>query len=573
MDSPDDSGQKPGPQVQETRDPLISRRRYRRLWISSVLATSIVSIAPLLIMTWLTYQQYGEAFHEQLVNPIHRFTSNAKYSLEFFISDRISALEMAFGEKSIEELCDEKKINRLLKNMKNAFAGFIDLGLITANGEQISYSGPYRLKGTNYSDSDWFQEVNVRGVYVSDVFLGHRKFPHFIIAIKHDTSEHESYILRATIDTELFNRQIPGLKIRPSSDAFIVNRSGVLQTASKYYGDVLSKIDLDLPHYSDQAEVMEVKDKDGKPLILGYAYVDKSPFIVMLLSKPGTMQESWVSLRRKLLMFLSVSIVLILAAAGIGTKVMISRMKEADLRRATVFHKMEYTNRMAVIGRLAAGVAHEINNPLTIINEKAGLLGDLLSVPGELPPKEKLLSSVESVLKSVNRCSRITKRLLGFAKHMDVQLDKLDTEHLIVEVLGFLEKEAHYRKIQVDLDMPEDLPTIESDRGQLQQVFLNIVNNAFAAMEDGGKLDISAREVGVGQIAVRIEDNGSGIPADNLEHIFEPFFTTKKGQGTGLGLSITYGIVEKLGGKLEVESTLGEGTCFTVTLPVQRSDT
>jgi signal transduction histidine kinase len=285
------------------------------------------------------------------------------------------------------------------------------------------------------------------------------------------------------------------------------------------------------------------------------------------------MQESWISLRRKLLMFLSVSIVLILAAAGIGSKVMINRMKEADLRRATVFHKMEYTNRMAVIGRLAAGVAHEINNPLTIINEKAGLLGDLLSVPGDLPPKEKLLSSVESILKSVNRCSRITKRLLGFAKHMDVQLDKLDTEHLIVEVLGFLEKEAHYRKIQVNLDMPEDLPTIESDRGQLQQVFLNIVNNAFAAMEDGGKLDISAREVGVGQIAVRIEDNGSGISAENLKHIFEPFFTTKKGQGTGLGLSITYGIVEKLGGKLEVESTLGEGTCFTVTLPVQRSDT
>jgi signal transduction histidine kinase len=190
-----------------------------------------------------------------------------------------------------------------------------------------------------------------------------------------------------------------------------------------------------------------------------------------------------------------------------------------------------------------------------------------------LPPKEKLLSTVESVLKSVNRCSRITKRLLGFAKHMDVQLDKLDTEHLIVEVLGFLEKEAHYRKIQVNLDMPEDLPTIESDRGQLQQVFLNIVNNAFAAMGDGGKLDISAREVGDDQIAVRIVDNGSGIPEENLKHIFEPFFTTKKGQGTGLGLSITYGIVEKLGGKLEVESTLGEGTCFTVTLPIQRSDT
>ena len=106
-----------------------------------------------------------------------------------------------------------------------------------------------------------------------------------------------------------------------------------------------------------------------------------------------------------------------------------------------------------------------------------------------------------------------------------------------------------------------------SDRGQLQQVFLNIINNAFAAVEDHGRIEIGIRDAGEGKLAVWISDNGVGIPEEHLSRIFDPFFTTKKGAGTGLGLSITYGIVQKLGGEITVQSRVGEGTRFTVTLP------
>jgi two-component system NtrC family sensor kinase len=106
-----------------------------------------------------------------------------------------------------------------------------------------------------------------------------------------------------------------------------------------------------------------------------------------------------------------------------------------------------------------------------------------------------------------------------------------------------------------------------SDRGQLQQVFLNIINNAFAAVEDHGRIEIGVKEVDAGTLAVWIADNGVGISEEHLSRIFDPFFTTKKGAGTGLGLSITYGIVQKLGGDIQVQSEVGEGTRFTVTLP------
>ena len=114
------------------------------------------------------------------------------------------------------------------------------------------------------------------------------------------------------------------------------------------------------------------------------------------------------------------------------------------------------------------------------------------------------------------------------------------------------------------------MPEIESDRGQLQQVFLNILNNAEAAVGDGGRIDVWVRPDGERRVAVSISDNGVGIPKGNLDRIFEPFFTTKEGSGTGLGLSITYGIVQKLGGEITVRSEVGKGTCFTVLLPVRR---
>jgi signal transduction histidine kinase len=320
--------------------------------------------------------------------------------------------------------------------------------------------------------------------------------------------------------------------------------------------------------YSTQVNLIEIKDEGGKPLMVSYVQIERSPFTLVLLSPRGTLQAGWVSLRRELLGFLAISIVLILAVVLGGSTYMVNRAREADLKRAALYHKMEYTNKLAAIGRLGAGVAHEINNPLSIITEKGGLLKDLLTMSDELPPREKLVALVQSVLKAADRCGGITHRLLGFAKHMDVERESINLDALLHEVLGFLEKEASYRNLRVDFNHPQEPPTIVSDRGQLQQIFLNIINNAFAAVEDGGHIEIGIERVGADAVAVTIADDGVGIPADQLTHIFDPFFTTKKGGGTGLGLSITYGIVQKLGGQIGVESTVGEGTCFTITLPI-----
>jgi two-component system NtrC family sensor kinase len=547
--------------------------RYRRLWKYSVSLTALVSLAPLVIMTVVNYYLDRKVHKAEMIHPVSQHTSNTQRSLEFFIEERLSALNYIIHDKSFEDLVDQKRLITIFGNMKNSFGGFVDLGLIDEKGYQRSYIGPYELKGKDYKDQDWFHEVRLRGLYVSNVFMGYRNFPHFVIAVKNEKAGEGFYVLRATIDAETpIQKIISPPDLRPSTDVFVINREGVLQTSSRSHGKILEKSSLAVPPYSSRPEVLEGQTGEGQSYLLGYAYIERTPFILMIVAQRDDLMKNWMSARRDLIWFLIGSVVLILLVIFWGSIYMVNRVREADLKRDALLHNVEYTNKMASIGRLATGVAHEINNPLAIINEKAGLVKDLALRTEDFPQKEKIIKHVDSLLANVERCSTITHRLLGFAKRMDVSLETINLELLIREVLGFLEKEASYRNISVHFHIPEGFPSIQSDRGQLQQVFLNIINNAFAAMKEGGRIDISMREErDEDAVAVIIKDNGHGISKEDLPRIFEPFFTTKKEGGVGLGLSITYGIVEKLGGRIGVESAVGQGTEFTVVLPAKKT--
>ena len=544
--------------------------RYRRLWWFSVAFTAFVSLTPLVIMTLVNFYQYERTFTAEMIQPVYGLASTSGRFITDFLVERRAALSYVVRREPYGDLCDPARLGRVFLDMKESFGGFVDLGVIDSDGSQRSYVGPFELEGKNYKEQDWFHEVYVRGAHVSDVFTGYRGLPHFVIAVRKDDGEEGSfYVLRATIDTEVLSRHIGSLDLRPSSDAFLINRQGILQTPSRHYGGVLEPCPIGTPPFSTDAEVLEVKDKQGEPRILGYAYVEQSPFIFVVLKQPGQIMQSWVRLRSDILWLLAASGVLILTVILCGSTYLVNRIREADARRDMALHKTSYANKMASIGRMAAGVAHEINNPLAIIGENAGLLKDLVAMKNEPPERQRLLSIADAVLKSVERASTITHRLLGFAKRMDPAVERIALGPLLGEVLSFQGREAEYRNITVNLVVPEDLPIIESDRGQLQQVFLNILSNAFAAVSDGGQIDVLVEQREKDTVTVIIRDNGPGIPEHDLPHIFEPFFSTKGDYGTGLGLSITYGIVEKLGGRIEVRSKPGEGAAFLVRLPIR----
>lgn len=186
---------------------LIKIPRYRRLKRIFILLASIVSLTPLLIMTVFYYHLDQTALQAEINYNVSQILSSTKRTLEFIIEERLSALTLVINQESYESLSSDEGLAFVFSNLKSSFGGFVDLGLIDSKGQQDYYTGPYNLRGQNYSDQSWFHEVSLRNIYISDVFMGHRNFPHFILAVKKEKPNGEYYVLRASIDLVMLGRQ------------------------------------------------------------------------------------------------------------------------------------------------------------------------------------------------------------------------------------------------------------------------------------------------------------------------------------------------------------------------------
>jgi two-component system, NtrC family, sensor kinase len=546
---------------------------YRRIWKLSVMLTSITVLVPLVFITMVGYKVTEHDLEVEFRLRTARIVSNTRRTIDFFLSERRSALEFIVHDNTFDALYQPGRLGSILDNLKKSFGdGFMDLGIIEQGGDQKTYVGPFALQHKNYIEQPWFQQVIEQGVHISDVYLGYRQVPHLIIAVKQSLPTGTFHMLRASLSIQPFEDLLAGLELSGQGDAFIINRQGILQTNSRYHGKVLNSLKLPIPEFTANSEVVEIRNPDGEKLFVGYRFIEGSPFILMIIKKKADLMQSWRKTRWGLIIFLVSSVTIILAVILGTVTYMVGNIHIADERRLMTLHQMEYSSKMASIGRMAANVAHEINNPLAIINEKAGLIQDLFTFKKLYADDPKLAGLVGSILTSVQRAGKITKRLLTFARNLEGTVETVQLEQVIREVLSFLEKEAEYCNIQIRVDAMANTPAIESDRGKLQQIFLNIINNAFAAITKGGHLDIRIWSDASDQVKVQIKDNGCGIPEEDLHNIFEPFFSTKTSKGgTGLGLSITYNLIHDIGGDISVESQVGQGTCFTVILPIKNS--
>lgn len=542
---------------------------FRRIWKQAAFLTAGVSLIPLIFMATIDYKVTQGAIESEILLRTSRLVSNTRRNISFFLDERKFALNFIIHDNNLERLKNPDRLSEILENLKKSLGGFRDLGVIDDSGVQINYAGPYALAGVDYSDQDWYREVLERSVYISDVFLGLRNVPHFVIAIKHMLPDGSGFVLRASLDMDRFSELLSELELGGLGDAFIINQDGIFQTPSRYQATMLDKFPLSIPEFSTKTVVYQTLDWDKKMLVVGYAYITDTPFILIVTKQKTELMEPWFITRSQLLGFLTISIITILVVViGVSTY-LVNNIFLADQKRVTTLHQIEYANKLASIGRLAAGVAHEINNPLAIINEKAGLIKDIFTFQKYFADDPKLNNLVDSIISSVERCGAITRRLLNFARHIEVSVQRLSVKSVIHDVLGFMGKEAEYKSITISVDIPDDIPDFESDRGKLQQIFLNLINNAFAAMADGGRLQIRVHRHGSEEISIEVEDDGCGISDSDIKKVFEPFFTTKsRTGGTGLGLSITYGLVQEIGGKIQVQSTIGKGTRFTIFLPL-----
>lgn len=246
------------------------------------------------------------------------------------------------------------------------------------------------------------------------------------------------------------------------------------------------------------------------------------------------------------------------------TKVLERRVEERTQQLTRAQTEIARQQRLASVGQLAAGVAHEINNPLGAILTFASLTME------QLPPESPYRSDVEEIVTQAIRCRDIVAELLEFSRHRETRTSAADINEVVSRTLALLEKQASLQDITITRKFCRGAPKAFMDESQMQQVFTNIIVNAVDAMDGRGLLVIeTGHDDARKQVFARIIDTGCGIPQEHREAIFDPFFTTKEpGHGTGMGLAVAYRIVQEHGGQMETESEVGKGASFTVFLPV-----
>ena len=555
-------------------------RYYRSLLRNVVLTILLTAMTPTVIVSLFILDEFRSSYEKKVYDHLELLVRKHKKNIDLFLDEKLMDIRMLANMHSFAELREAATLNRKFDDLQRAFdRSFVDLGVVDHQGRQIAYAGPHDLTGVNYADTDWFQEAIRNSYFISDVFKGVRGVPHFIVTVRREHNGNP-WILRATIDFGEFNNLVEYLRIGETGFAFILNKAGQFQTnpiASVKPAQLmalLKEIDLaERPQFISRKKI-----QDGTEVLLAITYLKKGDWIMVLQQE---VQDAFADLKnaqRVALLIILIGALGIIATSLVMSQRLIRRISQADAEKAQADKEVDLmsqqvieTGKLASIGELAAGIAHEINNPVAIMIEEAGWVEDLLE---EAPPatgenREELSRALQQIKTQGRRCKEITHKLLSFARKTDSRVTEISINALLDEIVYLSSQRAKYGNITITTRFEDGLPPIMASETEMQQVFLNLVNNALDAMEKtGGQIELATRRADQG-IEISVADNGPGIAEANLARVFDPFYTTKPvGKGTGLGLSICYGIIKKIGGEIQAQSMKGQGTTFNISIPV-----
>ncbi len=541
--------------------------RQTRLFILLVV---LVSVLPLFLMGLASNQYYRQSWMKQASVDLKGSAESRKEIINRFLANQEDLLASLIELYGVEGLSKQADLERVFPAV-NRSGVLVDLGVIDAQGNHLAYVGPYssQLTGKNYRDAAWFQETMRAGRYVSDVFTGYRDAPHFVVAV---TDPQRTWILRATINSALFNDLLANIEVGPDGDAFILNRKGELQTLrrgdNEPWGTMKTVISADeLANFVAETGTTVHQHQN---FLYVTTWVNEQGWLLILKTNINSSLAAFYRAWKLGLLSIVIASVFIVVVTTVLVRSMVGRIELADKERMLLNNRVREVDKMALVGRLAASVAHEVNNPLQIIGDQAGWINELLDEedPGQIKNYDEYKGAVQKIKQHVTRASTITHRLLGFSRSKEYRRVAQDIKALLTDTISFLENEAKHHRITLQLDMQEYLPKVMTDPSQLQQVFLNIINNALDAIGNDGTIHIQTCVAGE-RLLVVFADSGPGLPQEHLQKIFDPFFTTKKAdKGTGLGLSISRNIMQRLGGDIQAENGKQGGCRFTVSLPL-----
>ncbi|MHC1726968.1 MAG: ATP-binding protein [Syntrophobacteraceae bacterium] len=565
-------------------DPGQERKKsYSTLYTRFTLLTLICSVLPLLLVGWGIYVYYSRFSADRMSEYFQNQVQHHEKLIALFLKERTSDLELISLSHSLNYLREQSNLKRIFEIINRDATFFEDLGVQNEHGRHLSYVGPFDLMEKDYSGTFWFKEVMEKQLYITDMFLGYRGVPHFVIAVSSFSETGKKWILRATILTDSFRSLVENVKMGETGEVYLVNRDGLLQTSPRFGGKILDKAPLPMEMFSEQTGVRVLEagqygDHSLPRQIIAYTWLENPRWMLVVKQNYSEFFQQVNHANDAMLLFLHASILAILLVSIITTRHMIKIVKKRDEQTDALNRQLVQASKLASLGELSAGVAHEINNPLAVILTGNQVIRDFCDDNPNLDAEFKnlLYEFLSQADGQVQRCNMITHNLLRFSRRSKSLIEKVNLNACLEEVVELMKIRAQSSGIGFEKNLEKNLPPVLSDPSQLQQVFVNLVANAIDAHESKpyGTIRVATHsDEKLGGVEVMVGDTGTGISMESLERIFDPFYTTKPvGKGTGLGLSISYNIIKNLGGHIHVASTIGKGTEFTVFLPFLSPD-
>jgi len=500
--------------------------------------------------------------------------------IEVFLEERRGDMDFVLEAFPQAELSQSKNIGSVLALLQRKSPAFAGLTLIDVHGEHVALAGSRNPEGGSCDTSDWFDASAEPGGHVSDIVSGEAGDAYFAVSIRNGLGS--STVLCATIRVEaLLEVAKTGLG-KDFDDVFLLDQDGLIKgrRSSEEGGDSLTRLALN--PVSDGRVVSFVhKGESGARYLIAATPVGEGGWKLVVRQRFSAAFTDLVQTGWYILAIILLGGVVTLSLATAVSRRIGNALKEADDAWDILRERLSRSVRLAELGEMTSGFAHEINNPLQVMESEITMIDLILNDFRESAVEEAggferdLRDSLDELQRQIQRCSQVTKSILTFGR----QDSSENTDFLLGDVMrGAIEmvrKKVEIKSVDLRFGIEPETLAVSGDIVKLRQVFLNLLNNAVYALAEkyagehgGGRLVFRARPYGQGWVVVEITDNGPGIPKEVLANIYTPFFTTKPPQkGTGLGLAVCYGLIESMGGSIEVETWQGEGTVFRITLP------
>jgi two-component system NtrC family sensor kinase len=537
---------------------------FRRLFNSIVVALLAASFIPLLVIGGGMYYHTVSILEQKTLSAVDAEISAHRETIDHFLMERTIDLKNLSSILGLDYLTAPGNLKKMFDTLQQQLPCFTDMGVVDDQGRHRAYVGPYDLLSKNYKEAPWFKEIERKDFYISDVFLGFRNEPHFIIAAKQKTSQ-GFWILRATVDTAYFERLVAEVLSKRDGDAYVVNRDGIFQTTPGWGGKIMGQSEV---KYKEPFPGVRLEERGGRSVMM--TWLEKVPWLCVAEFKRQDIYSPLQSVQTVGIFVLVLGSMLIVLTVILTTNYLFSRLETKRRNIRFLDQQLQHSSRMASSMKLASGMVQEVKDTLSNIDLALSWVDELTQgdFSGEETRRE-VRESLKQVRSELARARRATDGFLKSTRSSLPIIREVKVQGLLDEIIELLDRELHFNRITVHRHYQEALPYVQTDPSQLRQVLQNLIANAVTATGKDGVITITMQGAEE-KVSIAVADTGPGIPRERLEKIFDPLFTAKP-DGTGLGLSIGAGILKKLGGTISVESELGKGSVFTVEIPCQFS--